>query len=146
MPARVTRKEFLRATGVVAGTVMSGGLLVTAVEAASVRMAGAADIDPNLDRDPGFQVLRTTPGFFARRVCVDTPLSIRFEQAPTLGTSGLIQVVKDDGTVVDTIDLAAATQSRFIGTAPLAFNYFPVIVTGNTATIYLHRALEYGQT
>jgi hypothetical protein len=146
MPAHLTRKEFLRATGVVAGTVMSGGLLATAVEAASVRVAGAAGLDPNLDRDPGFQVLRTTPGFFARRVCVDTPLSIGFGQPPTLGTSGLIQVVKDDGTVVDTIDLAAATQSRFIGTAPLPFNYFPVIVTGNTASIYLHRALEYGQT
>ena len=145
MLARVTRKEFLRATGVVAGTVMSGGLLATAVEAASVRVAGAADLDPD-GSSAGLRADRLTPAAGERRVCVDTQLTIRFNQAPTLGTSGLIRVLADDGTVVDTIDLAATAQSRFIGTAPLPFKYFPVIVTGSSAAITLHQALVYGET
>ena len=29
---------------------------------------------------------------------------------------------------------------------PHLFNYFPVIITGNTAAIYLHRQLDYAQT
>ena len=38
--------------------------------------------------------------------CVDAPLVISFDSAPTLGTSGLVQVFKADGTLVDKIDLA----------------------------------------
>ena len=39
-------------------------------------------------------------------LCVDAPLVIPFDKAPTLGTSGLVQVFKADGTLVDKIDLA----------------------------------------
>ena len=39
-------------------------------------------------------------------LCVDAPLVISFESTPTLGTSGLVQVFKADGTLVDKIDLA----------------------------------------
>ena len=39
-------------------------------------------------------------------LCVDAPLVISFDAAPTLGTSGLVQVFKADGTLVDKIDLA----------------------------------------
>ena len=39
-------------------------------------------------------------------LCVDAPLVISFDSAPTLGTSGLVQVFKADGTLVDKIDLA----------------------------------------
>ncbi len=39
-------------------------------------------------------------------LCVDAPLVITFDSAPTLGTSGLVQVFKADGTLVDKIDLA----------------------------------------
>ena len=39
-------------------------------------------------------------------LCVDAPLVVSFDSAPTLGTSGLVQVFKADGTLVDKIDLA----------------------------------------
>lgn len=39
-------------------------------------------------------------------LCVDAPLVISFDQAPVLGKSGLVQVFKADGTLVDKIDLA----------------------------------------
>jgi hypothetical protein len=137
MPARVSRKEFLRATGAVAGTILSGGLVASAVEAASARLARAAN---------ALSPAGTTPASGAQQVCIDTPLSIRFDQAPRVGTRGLIRVFRSDGTLVDTLDMAAATQARFIGTAPTRFNYHPVIVTGNTASIVLHQALAYGQS
>ena len=43
-------------------------------------------------------------------LCVDAPLVISFDSAPTLGTSGLVQVFKADGTLVDKIDLADIAQ------------------------------------
>ena len=46
------------------------------------------------------------PGPSTKTVCVDAPLVIAFDKAPTLGTSGLVQVFKADGTLVDKIDLA----------------------------------------
>ena len=39
-------------------------------------------------------------------LCVDALLVIPFDSTPTLGTSGLVQVFKADGTLVDKIDLA----------------------------------------
>lgn len=39
-------------------------------------------------------------------VCVDAPLVITLDKTPVLGTSGLVQVFKADGTLVDKIDLA----------------------------------------
>jgi hypothetical protein len=137
MAARMTRKEFLRATGAVAGGVLTGGLVASAAEAVSVRrVAAASTLSP----------VTLTPAAGAAQVCVDTPLTIAFNQAPRVGTSGLIRVVRADGTVVDTIDLSAATQTRVIGGAPTPFNYHPVIVSGNSAAITLHQALAYGQT
>ena len=42
----------------------------------------------------------------AEAVCVDAPIVISFDSTPVLGTSGLIRVLKADGTEVDRIDLA----------------------------------------
>jgi len=42
----------------------------------------------------------------AAAVCVDAPLEVTFDSAPSLGTSGLVRVFKSDGTLVDQIDLA----------------------------------------
>ena len=39
-------------------------------------------------------------------LCVDQPIVLSFESAPVLGTSGLVQVFKADGTLVDKINLA----------------------------------------
>jgi pectin methylesterase-like acyl-CoA thioesterase len=85
--------------------------------------------------------------------CVDTPLTITFGSAPTLGATGSITVHNADGSVADTIDLAnPASFTETVGGATDEagnlhyFNYYPVIITGDTATIYLHHELAYGHT
>src|SRR5258708_29660531 len=45
---------------------------------------------------------------------------------------------------MDAVALAATPQTRIIGGAP--FVYYPVIVTGNIAAIYLHQTLPYNDT
>ena len=85
------------------------------------------------------------PANAATGVCIDTPLRVTFDAVPTVGTSGRIIVINSGGTVVDTIDLSSATQTRTIGGT--VYNYRPVIVAGNTAIITLRTAvLAYGQT
>jgi pectin methylesterase-like acyl-CoA thioesterase len=93
------------------------------------------------------------PANGAAQVCTDTSLSITFDRTPVTGTSGAIHVFRLDGTLVDAIDLADPnSRKRMVGGAvsdngtPHLFNYFPIIVTGNTATIYLHAQLDYSQT
>jgi pectin methylesterase-like acyl-CoA thioesterase len=85
--------------------------------------------------------------------CVDTPLTITFPSAPGLGSTGSITVHNADGSVADTINLAdPASSTETVGGATdqagnlHLFNYFPVIVTGDTATVYLHHELAYGRT
>ena len=64
------------------------------------------------NRESGWskEVLATTKGEAtnpaAERICVDAPLALELDAAPTLGTSGLVKVFKADGTEVDRIDLA----------------------------------------
>jgi pectin methylesterase-like acyl-CoA thioesterase len=92
----------------------------------------------------------------AVNVCIDTPLRITFNETPVAGTSGLIRVYRADGTLVDTIDMSIDTvpsvnvpgnqQQKAIGGASANFNYYPILVEGNTASIYLHQKLEYNQT
>ena len=43
-------------------------------------------------------------------LCIDAPLELTFDKGPMLGTSGLVQVFKADGTLVDKIDLADITK------------------------------------
>jgi pectin methylesterase-like acyl-CoA thioesterase len=88
-----------------------------------------------------------------RGVCVDTSLRLTFDQPPTLGTSGVITVHRADGSVADSIDLANPdSDKRTIGDAvsdaglPHYFTYYPVMITGDTAAIYLHHQLDYGQS
>ncbi|MGJ4940827.1 pectinesterase family protein [Bradyrhizobium sp. HKCCYLS1011] len=92
--------------------------------------------------------LSPLPG--ARHVCADTQLSITFANPPTVGNTGTIRVLTEDGTLVDSIDLAnPADAQRPIGGAVSdsgvvhQFNYFPVLVSGNDAIITLHRQLAY---
>ena len=79
-------------------------------------------------------------------VCPDAPLRITFSGAPTLGTSGKVQVFGATGTVVAAVDMAATTFTDTIGGT--MFNTVrPAYVDGNDAVIYLKsRALAYGQT
>ncbi|MBI1763696.1 MAG: immunoglobulin domain-containing protein, partial [Acidobacteria bacterium] len=94
-------------------------------------------------------VVQTAPLGGAMNVCIDAPLTLTFDQAPRQGTSGRIQVYRldanDNGVLVDAIDLSLAGQSRSVGSASTTFNYYPVLLDGNTATITLHRALDYQQ-
>jgi pectin methylesterase-like acyl-CoA thioesterase len=85
------------------------------------------------------------PANAATGICIDTPLRITFDGVPGVGASGKIVVTNSGGTVVDSIDLSSATQTRTIGGT--VYNYKPVLVVGNTAIITLHPAvLVYGQT
>lgn len=90
------------------------------------------------------------PANGAAGICADTPLSITFDTAPRLGTTGTIKVFRVDGTLVDTINLAdPASLRRSVGGAVSdigllhMWRYFPVIITGNTASIYPHNPLAY---
>lgn len=78
------------------------------------------------------------PANRATNVCVDTPLRITFDAAPTLGASGSVKIRQSDGAVVETIDLALnapnGTQPRSIGDT--TYNAHPVLVSENTAIIF----------
>jgi pectin methylesterase-like acyl-CoA thioesterase len=97
-------------------------------------------------------VTNTGTGSGSASACVDTPLTITFGAVPTLGTTGSITVHNADGSVADRIDLAdPASFTETVGGAtdeagnPHSFSYYPVIITGDTATIYLHHELAYGR-
>jgi hypothetical protein len=77
-------------------------------------------------------------------MCTDTPLSIEFSEPPVLGRRGRLRVFNSAGALVDAIDLSANPQTRTIG--GLAFVYYPIIISGNTASVYLHRQLSYNES
>jgi Pectinesterase/MBG domain/Bacterial Ig-like domain/Immunoglobulin domain len=83
------------------------------------------------------------PSNFASNVDVDAPLYLTFNQPPTVGTAGRLRVFTESGTLVDTIDMSAAAQTRLNGS--VSFNYRPIITSGNTAAVYLHQKLAYNQ-
>jgi pectin methylesterase-like acyl-CoA thioesterase len=101
-------------------------------------------------------VTSVAPANGASNLNIDVPLAISFDQAPRVGTSGKIRIFTADGTLVDTIDLGVDTNTgihapgpqsaRQIGGSSWAFNYHPIMVSGNTAAIYPSKALAYGQT
>ena len=85
------------------------------------------------------------PANNAPGLCVDTYLSITFNQAPSVGNVGQIRIydASNPSTPVDTIDmsqnnaLGVQAHSLFAGDSQ-AFNYYPIMVAGYTATIYPH--------
>jgi len=84
--------------------------------------------------------------------CTDAPLTMDFPTAPTLGSSGRITVTAADGTLADTIDLAdpASSLKTIDGAddaagAPHKFHYYPVVISGDTASISLHHQLDPGR-
>ncbi len=79
-------------------------------------------------------------------VCPDPQLRITFSGAPTIGTSGLIQVFNSGGTAVSTVDVGASSYSTTNGGMAFTMQR-PVYVDGNTAIVYLpSKPLTYGQT
>ena len=93
-------------------------------------------------------VIGTSPTNNSVGACTDTLLTLTFDAAPRLGTAGRVQILNAaTDAVVDSIDLASATQTRLIGTNGTPYNYLPIIVTGTTATIFPRAGvLAYGQT
>jgi pectate lyase/pectin methylesterase-like acyl-CoA thioesterase len=95
--------------------------------------------------DPASAVTSLFPANGATGLPIDAPLKISFGVAPSVGASGLIRIHDAaTGSIVDTIDLAAATQTKIIGGT--SYNFFPVIVNGNAALITPHVALAYDKT
>ena len=116
---------------------------------------------------------RLSPANKASNVSPDTQLVLTFSAPPTIGASGLVRVYDaQDGSIVDTLDLAIPSSPRPNGRAArmteaervalgastqmssyqvntiggVDFHFFPIIVRGNKATIYLHNdKLKYGR-
>jgi len=92
-------------------------------------------------------VASLAPSNGAVNICYDTPLYITFSQTPVLQRVGKVRIynVANSITPVETIDLSLSatngTQARslFPGDST-PFNYYPIVVTGTTAAIYLHSA------
>jgi pectin methylesterase-like acyl-CoA thioesterase len=87
----------------------------------------------------------------------DAQLKVTFDREPKVGTYGKVRVYNAaDNSLVDTVDLGVDTNTgvhapgpqsaRPIGGSSWQFNYHPVIVEGNAATIYTKVRLAYGQT
>ncbi|MGC4074708.1 MAG: pectinesterase family protein [Nibricoccus sp.] len=115
---------------------------------------------------PTMAVDAVTPVNASTGLLPDTRLTITFNTAVTPGVSGLIRIYDaSNNSVVDTIDLVAATALRdslrivsTLSTLNLPvqnksingttnFNYYPITVSGNTATIYPRNGvLAYGKS
>jgi pectin methylesterase-like acyl-CoA thioesterase len=109
----------------------------------SITASGAATTEP-IDAD---LTAAMSPAPAATNVCPDTPLRLTFTATPTLGAGGKIQVFdSSNDTIVETTDVSSRTSTQAIGGLP-NFKYYPVIVAGNQACIYLHNhALSYNKT
>lgn len=87
-----------------------------------------------------------SPAIGATGVNTDTLLSVTFDRVPVIGKTGRIRIYRtSDNTLVDTLDLGVTPYTRKIGTQTVNFIFYPIIVTGKTATIFPHAGvLSYG--
>ncbi len=103
------------------------------------------------------QATAFAPAPGATGVNIDAQLKVTFDQAPKVGASGKVRIFNAaDNSLVDTVDLGVDTNTgvhapgpqsaRPIGGSSWQFNYHPVIVDGNTATVYTKAKLAYGQS
>ena len=82
-----------------------------------------------------------SPSNGATGICYDTPLTVTFSFAPTLGSIGTIKIynVTNSVTPVDTITIASGSvQSRNFPGDGQAFAYQTIQISGSTAKIYPH--------
>jgi pectate lyase/pectin methylesterase-like acyl-CoA thioesterase len=130
----------------------AGNYTVTVTNAVSSVTSATASV---VVLSPTMAVTSVTPVNAGTNLLSDTRLTITFNTAVSPGISGLIRIYDaSNDTVVDTIDLVAATtlrnslravstlstlnlpvQNKSIG-GTTNFNYYPITVSGNTATIY----------
>jgi hypothetical protein len=81
-------------------------------------------------------------------VCVDTPLRLTFQQPPSIGSAGTIEVCRaGDGAVVERVDLSVPEPTdRFGANGGHMLRYEPVWISGNVAQVRLRtRALAAGE-
>ena len=111
------------------------GVAAGAGSAGSPGGAGAANDGP---LPPSVTGLFPKPG--ASGVCVDAPLTMTFASAPSIGSKGVIAVYAQasPSTVVDQIDLAAASYSDMIGGQSKNL-VRPVFIDGTSAVVYFHQ-------
>jgi hypothetical protein len=119
------------------------------------------------------EVPQLSPASGASGVNPDTNLVLTFSSPPTIGNAGVIRIFDtSDNSLVDSLDMSipsspnpsgrssASTEAQRQALAAKAkmsdyqvnvvggveFHFFPIIVRGNTATIYLHNnKLKYGR-
>ncbi|KAB5582837.1 pectinesterase [Coniochaeta sp. 2T2.1] len=114
-------------------------------------------------RESGVQL---SPSKGQNNVNIDTNLVLTFPSAPTIGNNGTIRVFNSaTGEQVDLLDLSipvspspfgnGSTKANYSDTTiyqtniigGMDFYFFPIIVHGNKARVYLHNnKLDYGQT
>ncbi|MBL9195291.1 MAG: immunoglobulin domain-containing protein [Opitutaceae bacterium] len=151
-PTYQWQKDGQRITGATGAsyTIPSASLADTGVYTVRiVNSVGAVTSAPAVLAIPSAMAATATfPANGATGINVDTPLSVTFDRAPKVGVTGRIQIVRSsDNVVVDTIDLGAQFQLRTVGTNTTQLNYYPILINGNTASIYPHAGvLAYGQT
>jgi hypothetical protein len=81
----------------------------------------------------------TSPANDATGVCVDTLLQVTFNQTPSVGNTGQINIynASNPSTPVDTLDLNGGNlQLRSVG--GITLNSYDILINGDTATIYPH--------
>ena len=81
----------------------------------------------------------SSPANNAAGICVDALLKITFNQTPSVGSTGKINIydASNPTTPVDTLDLSGGNlQMRSVG--GILLNTYNILISGNTATIYPH--------
>jgi pectin methylesterase-like acyl-CoA thioesterase len=126
-------------SGSFAGVILTWAMLLAGLSSP----ASSAVAEPRLS----LNLKNLFPAANAKNVCPDTPLRVAFTTPPTLGSSGKIKVFDAaDNKLVEAIDVGSRTATKTIGGLD-NFNYYPVIVSGNQASIYLKNgALSYNRT
>ncbi|MCY0910747.1 pectinesterase family protein [Massilia antarctica] len=148
--------------GVVSVAADGAIVTLTPLAAGSARIVFTSGADPTLSRSisatiaPGFvqptQTYRldgaSFPSAGAIDEAIDSPLTLAFDRAPTLGTGGTIRIFrKSDDALVDVIRLADEVDTiGYAGQDRLRrARYLPVHINGNTVTIKPHNnRLAYG--
>jgi pectin methylesterase-like acyl-CoA thioesterase len=122
----------------------TGGTATGGTGAGGVGTGGTGSGGSTATLPAGVSGLFPAPG--ATGVCPDPVLRLTFAGAPSLGTTGKVQVFTSSGTVAASVDLAASTITDTIGGTTFVL-LRPVYVDGNDAVIYLpSKGLGYGQT
>src|ERR1017187_242729 len=114
-----------------------GNYFVVLTNAAGSVTSSVASLIVNSTMSP----VTLSPSNGATGICYDTPLSITFSVAPSLGTNGTIKIynVTNSATPVDTINVAlGAVQQRTFPGDNQSFSYQTIQISGSTAKIYPH--------